>query len=462
MAERILLLLERQVSTRRNMSVMFANVARRTQTLVGRQLMLIDELERTEQNPEELERLYRLDHIATRLRRSAEALLVIAGNRDHDGADVPVPLADVIRSAAAEIEGYRSVRLGAVPDLRVVVELVPDLRLVLAELLENATSFSAPGAMVDVSAELREHCVISVVDHGIGMAPARFAEENRRLVDRERLDVAPTKVLGLFVVGRLARRHGLTVRLHPTSGQGVTATVAVPARLLIRGAAATGVIYRARTRPAGVLTAAPESFSWFAPTPAHGNLVLPGPALADVSAELSAGSGPAVTTAASPDATPSGSGDAGPRRGLNKRQPGESLPTFGARADPVPAVGVRDPDGERDAVNAFVDGITRAAEEPAVPQPAVPQPAAAAAPAAPVERVEPPPVTRPMTGPATTRNGLTRRVPGANLGDHARMLARPPADDPPRERDADAERDALVAFLDGLARALPSEPTTGD
>src|SRR5207248_4263514 len=102
------LLLGGQVSTRRNMSVMFANVARRTQTLVGRQLMLIDELERTEQNPEELERLYRLDHIATRLRRSAEALLVIAGNRDHDGADVPVPLADVIRSAAAEIEGYRS------------------------------------------------------------------------------------------------------------------------------------------------------------------------------------------------------------------------------------------------------------------------------------------------------------------------------------------------------------------
>src|SRR5438552_1114224 len=128
------------------------------------------------------------------------------------------------------------------------------------------------------------------------------------------------------------------------------------------------------------------------------------------------GGGRPAPTAASPDATPPGSGDAGPRRGLNKRQPGESLPTFGARADPVPAVGVRDPDGERDAVNAFVDGITRAAEEPAVPQPAVPQPAAAAAPAAPVERVEPPPVTRPMTGPATTRNGLTRRVPGANLG----------------------------------------------
>ena len=139
------LLLERQVSTRNNVAVMFANIARRTQNLVGRQLTLIDELERNERDPELLQRLYRLDHVATRLRRSADSLLVVSGTIDQQMSGTPTRLADVIRSALAEIEGYRAVELGEIVDVAVSADLVADLRLLLAELLENATNFSPPG-----------------------------------------------------------------------------------------------------------------------------------------------------------------------------------------------------------------------------------------------------------------------------------------------------------------------------
>ena len=118
------LLLERQVTTRSNVAVMFANIARRTQNLVGRQLTLIDELERNERDPELLQRLYRLDHVATRLRRSADSLLVVSGTIDQQLSGTPTRLADIIRSALAEIEGYRAVELGEIVDVAVSADLV--------------------------------------------------------------------------------------------------------------------------------------------------------------------------------------------------------------------------------------------------------------------------------------------------------------------------------------------------
>ncbi len=373
------LMLERQVTSRRNVAVMFANIARRTQNLVGRQLMLIDELERTEQDAGLLERLYRLDHVATRLRRSADALLVVSGTRDDSTDERPVALADVVRSAVAEIEGYRSVRLRAIHPVTVDVDLVGDLRLLLAELLENATSFSPPGTLVDVFAELDDgdECIVSVVDHGIGMSSARLAEENRRLVDRERLDVAPTTVLGLFVVGRLARRHGLAVRLAATPGQGVTASVTIPARLLARDPVPAGparpvpVAIEAPRPAVGTLVAAldrpADQFAWFARQRTRSAIELP--------------AGPA------PEA---------------------------ARVDDEPGTAVV------------------------------------------VDRPSAPPA---RTGP--TRGGLTRRSPGRHLPALPDVPS-PPPDAPVRRRDADAERAELDDFLDGLARAQPTSPDTGD
>jgi signal transduction histidine kinase len=270
------LLLERQATSRRNVGVMFSNIARRTQNLVGRQLTLIDDLERNERSPELLQRLYRLDHVATRLRRSADSLLVVSGQIDPLMSGSPTALADVIRASLAEIEGYRAVELEDICSVAVAASLVSDLRLLLAELLENATNFSPPTSKVSVTARIEgDDCYIAIVDHGLGMSPNRLEEENRRLVERERLELAPTNVLGLFVVGRLARRHGLGVRLDNTLDRGITARVRVPARLLNVGPVAGLPAAPMRTRPAPHPTVAAidavevdpngERFGWFEP-----------------------------------------------------------------------------------------------------------------------------------------------------------------------------------------------------
>ena len=212
---------------------MFANVARRTQNLVHRQLAVVDELERNEQDPKLLDGLYRLDHLSTRLRRSADKLLVVAGSREQAMITGPIELATAVRSALAEIEDYKRVRLGTLCDVTLASPDASDLVLVFAELLENATAFSPPETQVDLSAAIQEDgsCLVLIVDRGIGMSDEQLAEENRRLVERERLDIAPTGVLGLFVVGRLARRHSLNVGLVKTPGGGITALLTIPPQL---------------------------------------------------------------------------------------------------------------------------------------------------------------------------------------------------------------------------------------
>src|SRR5256886_12757495 len=213
-------LVERQAVTRRNVSLMFANVAQRTQNLVGRQLALVDELERNEQDEQLLVRLYKLDHLSTRLRRNADNLLVVAGTQDETKIAGPSELSVALRSALAEIEEYQRVRLGNLAEIMLQSAVGTDLVLVVAELLEDATSYAPPDSFVqgDSGYLVDGSCLVTVVDHGIGMSEERLAEENRRLVERERLDIAPTSMLGLFVVGRLARRHGLVVDLIATTG----------------------------------------------------------------------------------------------------------------------------------------------------------------------------------------------------------------------------------------------------
>ncbi|MFG1799141.1 nitrate- and nitrite sensing domain-containing protein [Micromonospora carbonacea] len=240
-------LVERQVAGRRNVAQMFGHVGRRTQNLVGRQIALIDRLEQQETDPGRLEHLYRLDHVSSRLRRNAGSLVVLSGSTGADGHVAPVPLTDVVRLALGEIEDYTRVDVQVPAGVSAVPSTVGDLVLALAELMENATVFSPPHTRVVVTAEPTGHGMrLSVVDHGIGMTEERLAEENARLTRRERLDLVPTEVLGLFVVGRLARRHGWTVDLVPTTGGGVTARLEVPSALLVvppagqAGPAATG------------------------------------------------------------------------------------------------------------------------------------------------------------------------------------------------------------------------------
>ena len=227
-------LLERQVLSRRNVAEMFGNVGRRVSNLTARQLALIDAIERGETDPELLDRLYRIDHLAVRLQRNADSLMLLAGIRETGLDNGPTALTNVVRAALGQIEGYQRVSLVADTEVTVAPDIIADLTLMLAELLENAVAFSPARSPVEVSVRSgAEGALIEICDHGLGMSGARLAEENARLIRRERLDLVPTKVLGLFVVGSLARRWGVGVTLIPTPGGGVTVRVGIPSSLLL-------------------------------------------------------------------------------------------------------------------------------------------------------------------------------------------------------------------------------------
>jgi signal transduction histidine kinase len=228
-------LLERQVASRRNVAAMFAGIGRRTSNLVGRQLAIIDVLESAEEDSATLRTLYRLDHIATRLRRNASSLVVLSGEREvTDDAQV-VSLPDAVRAALGSIEDFQRVALTTFPEVHLSPAVSADVMLILSELIENAVLFSPPRASVEVGAwpSGDDGYQLLVVDHGIGMPAERLAEENARLRQRERLDLAPTDVLGLFVVGRVSRRHGIEVTLEPTPEGGLTVRVALPMSLFV-------------------------------------------------------------------------------------------------------------------------------------------------------------------------------------------------------------------------------------
>ncbi|MFC8514610.1 ATP-binding protein [Streptomyces sp. NPDC057257] len=232
-------LLERQVLSRRNVAEMFGNVGRRVSNLTTRQLALIDAVERGETDPALLERLYSIDHIAVRLRRNADSLMLLAGIRETVLDSGPTALTNVVRAALGQIEGFQRVQLHARTEVMVEPDIIGDLTLMVAELLENAVSFSPVGSPVEVyvkdssGEDSPAGATIVIADHGLGMGAERLAEENARLIRRERLDVVPTKVLGLFVVGTLARRWDVAVTLSRTPGGGVTAEVTVPSALLL-------------------------------------------------------------------------------------------------------------------------------------------------------------------------------------------------------------------------------------
>ncbi|MEW2402574.1 ATP-binding protein [Streptomyces sp. NPDC046862] len=232
-------LLERQVQSRRNVAEMFGNVGRRVSSLTSRQLLLIDAVESEETDPGLLDQLYRIDHIAVRLQRNADSLMLLAGIRETAVEARPTTLGNVIRAALGQIEGYQRVSLRAETEVTIAPDIHDDLTLMLAELLENAVEFSPSETPVEVTVRPGTDvtadggALIEVIDHGLGMSAERLTEENARLVRRERLDLVPTKVLGLFVVGALARRWGVRVALSRTPGGGVTSTVWIPSSLLL-------------------------------------------------------------------------------------------------------------------------------------------------------------------------------------------------------------------------------------
>ncbi|MGW8783340.1 nitrate- and nitrite sensing domain-containing protein [Streptomyces sp. NPDC055796] len=225
---------------RRIMSTTSVSLSLRTLGLVERQLAVIEELESKEQDPDRLATLFKLDHLATVMRRHNENLLVLAGQEHGHGAGAaPVPLVDVMRAAVSEIERYERVDLASLPPFtQVAGHAADDISHVLAELLENATTFSPPEAKVRVSGWLLDSgdAVLSVVDEGIGVTGDRLEALNARLATPEAYDEEPEAEhglgLGLYVAGRLAARHGVTAELRPGRHAGTEALVVVPASLL--------------------------------------------------------------------------------------------------------------------------------------------------------------------------------------------------------------------------------------
>jgi signal transduction histidine kinase len=225
---------------RKSIGSTFVNLALRTLGLVERQLAVIESLEEREQDPDRLATLFKLDHFATVMRRHSENLLVLAGTEHVQHSASPVPLVDVVRAAVSEIERYERVRIAALPPhAHVAGFAADDLSHLLAELMENATSFSPPDLPVEVSGWLLENgeVMLSVQDEGIGMATERLQRLNARLTDFD--PNAPYDQegedglgLGLYVVARLAHRHGARVRLREQKQGGVAAVVVLPSPLL--------------------------------------------------------------------------------------------------------------------------------------------------------------------------------------------------------------------------------------
>ena len=228
-----------QAVLRRNIADSFVNLGRRNQNLLGRQLDFITELESNETDPQTLSDLFRLDHLATRMRRNAESLLVLAGFDPPRKWAAPVRLSDVIRAALGEVEDYHRVSVRDIEPATIMGSAAADLAHLLAELVENALVFSPPDQKVDIRG--RQHrqdgpgvgsYTLAVIDAGLGMPDADLEAANRRLAGTESFTISPSKYLGHYVAGHLAARHGIRVGLDHSPGNGITATITLPAELL--------------------------------------------------------------------------------------------------------------------------------------------------------------------------------------------------------------------------------------
>ncbi len=222
-----------QALLRLDISGLFVALSRRGQSLIHRQLHLIDQFERGETDPERLERLFELDHLAARMRRNEENLLVLAGGEPGRRVTAAISLVEVVQAAAAEIEDYGRVDPSHVLDVGLVAHAVRDVIHLLAELLENAATFSPPDSRVRVSARRAADGVhLTVFDEGIGMPAAQVSQLNARLRRPAMLTAELAGTMGLLVVSRLASRHGIDVELRSVQGGGTAALVALPTGLL--------------------------------------------------------------------------------------------------------------------------------------------------------------------------------------------------------------------------------------
>ncbi|MGW4562527.1 sensor histidine kinase [Streptomyces sp. NPDC004561] len=243
----------KQAGLRRGLFAVLLNIARRNQALVHRQLKLVDTLERRTDDPDVLRELFRIDHLTTRMRRHAESLIILSGATPGRRWRRPVPVADVVASAVGEIEDYARVAVPPMPEVGVAADAVADVVHLIAELLENATVFSPPHTQVTLrTGQAGSGFVLEIDDRGLGLDAEVRAEAQRTLTDPDAFDPTRHDRLGLYVVGRLAARHGIEISLRDSPYGGTTAVVLLPQALLaeVQPAAATGPARARAQRPA--------------------------------------------------------------------------------------------------------------------------------------------------------------------------------------------------------------------
>ncbi|MEU7912792.1 sensor histidine kinase [Microbispora bryophytorum] len=223
-----------QARLQRGVSQVFLNLARRSQTLLHRQRTQLHGMQRHATDPDMLEELFRLDHLTTRMRRHAEGLIILSGNAPGRAWRKPVPMYDVVRGAAAEVEDYARVNVLPMEDHGLDGAAVADVIHLIAELIENATVFSPPHTTVSVHGEIvGMGFAVEIEDRGLGMTNERLAELNERLANPPEFDLADTDRMGLFVVARLATRRDIRVTLRPSPYGGTTAIVLIPSVLMV-------------------------------------------------------------------------------------------------------------------------------------------------------------------------------------------------------------------------------------
>ncbi|WP_431681623.1 sensor histidine kinase [Kitasatospora sp. KL5] len=404
-------------------SGVFVNLARRSQVLVHRQLTLLDAMERRTEDPTELEDLFRLDHLTTRMRRHAEGLIILSGAAPGRAWRRPVPLVDVVRAAVAEVEEYARVEVHRLPYAAVAGQSVADLTHLVAELVENATGFSPPHTKVHVRGEqVGNGYALEIEDRGLGMGPEALADANRRIEASEQVDLFDSDRLGLFVVSRLARRHGVRVALRPSAYGGTTAVVLLPNALLETAGVGAEPLDSEPVEavPAGAAPERPRPAAVHRPAPVVAQVESPPPPAAPATRPAPAPVRPLPTAAPF---------------GALGTDPGVLRPTpfraDGAR--PAPAVPARRP-------------VPAQAPPPApatAPRTAAPQP--------------------PAAGPGDGE--LPRRVRQASLVPQLREAPEKPRPVPRRDggqpvgRNPEEARAAMSAFQRGWARGATEQPT---
>ena len=303
----------------------FVSLGRRNQSLLQRQLRLIDTLEQKASNPAALADLFTLDHLTTRMRRHAESLTILSGAAPGRTWTDPVPVIDVIRAAVAEIEDYKRVTVFTKYEDAIMGPAVADMIHMLAELVENATLFSPSTSRVEVRAErVANGFAIEIDDRGLGITPDQLAEINQQLAEPPDFDLANADRLGLFVAGRLAARHGIRVSLRPSPFGGTTAIVLMPNSIVVApaepDAALPPVPARLDLQPAEAL----------ALTAGQGTAIATGPATTPDQAAAASPADRSLSVAQRPDAAPDAAArasqpGAGTYRGLPRRTRQASL-----------------------------------------------------------------------------------------------------------------------------------------